>query len=179
MTTSDFIRKFRRYTRLALCFCLWINAHNAHAVGATCAVSSTGMAFGAYQPLTFAGELTSVDITSTANVRVVCTGLLALGGYTISLGPSMYGTGNRISTRFLNNTTNGGAYMGYNIFTESTYTTIWGDGTAGSLVNGTSPLTPGTSTSNHTVYGKVPAGQNILKAGSFSDSLTMTLTYTP
>lgn len=179
MTTPDCIRKFRRCTLLALCFGLWTHAHNAHALGATCTVSSTGMAFGAYQPVTLAGELTSVDKTSTANVRVVCTGLLALGGYTISLGPSTYGTGNLISTRYLNNTTNGGAYMAYNIFTENTYTTIWGNGTTGSLVTGTSALIIGTSTNNHTVYGKVPAGQNTLKAGSFSDSLTMTLTCSP
>ena len=179
MTTRDRIFRLRRYTLPALCFCLSVYASNAHALGAVCTVSSTGMAFGSYQPLTFAGKLTSVDKTSTANVRVVCTGLLALGGYTISLGPSTYGTGNLISTRYLNNTTNGGPYMAYNIYTESTYTTIWGNGTTGSLVTGTSALIIGTSTNNHTVYGKVLAGQNTLKAGSFSDGLTMTLTYTP
>ena len=179
MTTPDCIRKLFRQALLGFCFCLWTHANNAHALGATCTVSSTGMAFGSYQPLTFAGKLTSVDQTSTANVKVVCTGLLALGGYTISLGSSTYGTGNLISTRYLNNTTNGGPYMAYNIFTESTYTTIWGNGSTGSLVTGTSALIIGTSTNNHTVYGKVLAGQNTLKAGSFSDSLTMTLTYTP
>ena len=164
---------------LAFGFCLWAYAHNASALGATCTVSSTGMAFGVYQPVTFAGKLTSVDKTSTANVKVVCVGLLALGGYSISLGPSTYGTGNLISTRYLNNTTNGGPYMAYNIFTESTYTTVWGNGTIGSRVTGTSALIIGTSTNNHTVYGRVLAGQNTLKAGSFSDALTMTLIYTP
>ena len=179
MTTPECIRKLRWYNLLAFCFCLWAHAYNAHARGATCTVSSTGMSFGAYQPLTVAGNLTSVDKTSTADVKVVCTGILAQGGYTISLGQSMYGTGNLISMRYLSNTTNGGAYMAYNIFTKSTYTTIWGNGTTGSLVTGTSALVPGTSTNNHTVYGKVPAGQNTLKAGSFSDALTMTLTYSP
>ncbi len=179
MTIRDCIRKLGRYTLPALFFYLWVSANSAHALGATCTVSSTGLAFGSYQSLTFAGKLTSVDRTSTANVRVVCTGLLALGGYTIGLGPSTYGTGNLISTRYLNNTTNGGAYMAYNIFTEGSYTTIWGNGTTGSRVTGTSALILGTSTNNHTVYGKVLAGQNTLKAGSFSDSLTMTLTYSP
>ena len=179
MTARDYILRLRRYTLPALCLCMWAQADNAHALVATCSVSSTGMAFGIYQPLTFAGKLTSVDKTSTANVSVVCTGLLATGGYTISLGPSTYGTGNLISTRYLNNATNGGANMAYNIFTEGTYTTIWGNGTTGSLVTGTSALIIGTSTNNHTVYGKVLAGQNTLKAGSFSDSLAMTLTYNP
>ena len=69
--------------------------------------------------------------------------------------------------------------MAYNIFTESAYTTIWGNGSTGSMVTGTSALILGTSTNNHVVYGKVPAGQSTLKAGNFSDALTMTLTYNP
>ena len=179
MTIHDYIRKFRRYMLPALSLCLWAHANSACALGATCTVSSTGMAFGTYQPLAFAGKLISADITSNADVRVTCSGLLATGSYTISVGPSMYGTGNLISTRYLKNTTSGGAYMAYNIFTESAYTTIWGNGSTGSMVTGTSALILGTSTTNHVVYGKVPAGQSTLKAGNFSDALTMTLTYNP
>jgi spore coat protein U-like protein len=37
----------------------------------------------------------------------------------------------------------------------------------------------GDSNQSQPVYGKIPAGQNTLRAGSFSDSLTMTLTYNP
>ena len=179
MTILDFTRNFRRHMLPTLSLCLWTYATNAYALGATCTVRSTGMAFGNYQPLTYTVKLTSADKTSTADVKVICTGLLATGGYTISLGPSTYGTGNRISTRYLNNTTHGGLYMAYNIFTESAYTTIWGNGFTGSPVTGTGSLILGTSTNNHTVYGKVLAGQNTLKAGIFSDSLTMTLTYNP
>ena len=51
-----------------------------------------------------------------------------------------------------------------------------GDG-AGSTLNGSIPA--GSTNQSHTVYGKVPGGQNTLKAGSYSDSMVMTITYVP
>ncbi|MEO7391505.1 MAG: spore coat U domain-containing protein [Ramlibacter sp.] len=167
----------RACAMLALGLCL--SAVWGTAQGATCNVSSTGLAFGAYQPVTFAGKLTSADKTSTATVTVSCTGLLSQGGYSISLGAGSFGSGDRISTRYLNNNSNGGALMAYNIYTTAGYTTVWGNGASGSLLTGSAPLIPGSSTNTHTVYGRVPAGQTALRAGSYSDSLTMTISYSP
>ncbi len=110
-------RAMRRSAVLALGLC--VAAGGALAAGA-CTVSSTGLAFGGYQPLTFAGKLTSSDKTSTATVSVVCTAIAAGGSYTLALGAGSYGTGDGISTRYLNNTTNGGAAMVYNIYTTRT-----------------------------------------------------------
>jgi spore coat protein U-like protein len=148
----------------------------ALAAGA-CAISSSGLAFGAYQPLTFPGKLVSVERPSTATVSVMCTGIAAGGAYSIGLGPGTYGAGDRISTRYLNNTVNGGALMEFNVYADAGYTTVWGNGIIGSVFSGSIPA--GDSTRTHTAYGKVPAGQNTLKAGSFSDWLTMTITYNP
>lgn len=174
MTTTR-IRAMHRSTWLAWGLGLWAATGSVQA--GSCTVSSSGLAFGAYQPLTFAGKLTSVDKTSTATVSVVCTGIVTGGSYTISLGAGSYGAGDRISTRYLNNTPNGGDYMAFNVFTEASYTTVWGNGSIGALLNGSIPT--GGSNTSHTVYGKIPAGQNTLKAGSFSDSTIMTLTYNP
>lgn len=160
---------------LALGFGLW-GAASAVQAG-SCTVSSGGLAFGAYQPLTFAGKLSSVDKTSTATVSVVCAGIVTGGSYTIGLGASSYGAGDRISTRYLSNTPNGGDYMAFNVFTDASYITVWGNASIGALLNGSIPN--GGSNSSHTVYGKIAAGQNTLKAGSFSDSIIMTLTYNP
>jgi spore coat protein U-like protein len=160
---------------LALAVLLIIGSSVAHA--GSCTVSSTGLAFGAYQPLTFASKLTSIDVTSTATVSMVCSGITGGGSYTISLGAGAYGGGDRISTRYMNNATNGGDYMIYNIYTVPTYQTVWGNGTIGSLIGGTLPT--GDSSPSHTVYGKIPAGQNTLKAGTFSDTVTITLIYNP
>lgn len=165
----------RASTSLALALMLCAVAGIAQA--GSCTISSSGLAFGTYQPLTFASKLTSTDVTSTATVSMVCTGITGGGDYGISLGPGAYGSGDRISTRYMNNASNGGDYMTYNIYTGATYQTVWGNGTIGSLIAGT--LATGDSSPSHTVYGKVPAGQNTLKAGTFSDTLTITLTYNP
>jgi spore coat protein U-like protein len=154
---------------------LW--AASTPVLGGSCAVGSTGLAFGSYQPLTFAGKMSSTDKTSTATVSVLCTGIDVGGSYTISLGAGTYGPGNRISTRYLYNTTSSGDYMAFNAYTEGSYNTVWGNETAGSVLSGNIPT--GSSSQTHTVYGKVPAGQNTLKPGSFADSLVMTITYVP
>lgn len=140
----------------------------------TCTVSSSGMAFGVYQPLTFSGKLQSADDTSTATVSISCTSLLAGGSFTIALGPSA--VGNSFNPRYLANA-NGGANMNYNIYTDAAYTNVWADGTSGALITGSLPV--GSSNQSYTVFGRVPAGQSTLGAGSFSGSLTMTLTYNP
>lgn len=168
---------FRAMRRSAvLAFGLYVAAGGALAAGA-CTVSSSGLAFGGYQPLTFAGKLTSSDKTSTATISVVCTAIAAGGSYSVALGAGSYGPGDRISTRYMNNATNGGATMAYNIFTNAGYTTVWGNGAIGSLLNGSIPI--GDSNQSHTVYGKAPGGQSTLKAGSYMDSATMTVTYNP
>jgi spore coat protein U-like protein len=40
-------------------------------------------------------------------------------------------------------------------------------------------IPPGDSNQSHTVYGRIPGGQNTLWAGQYSGSLTMTITYSP
>jgi spore coat protein U-like protein len=175
MKKISLAQAMRCCTQGALGVILWTAANSV--LAGSCAVSSSGLAFGAYQPLTFAGKLNSVDKFSTATITVVCTGIAGGGGYSISLGPGTYGPGDRISTRYLANT-NGGDYMVFNVYREAGYSTIWGDGIiAGSVLGGTLPA--GDSNQQHAVYGRIAAGQNTLRAGSFSDSLMMTLTYNP
>lgn len=162
--------------RLAVALLLALfSAAKTHA--GNCTVSSSGLAFGSYQPLTIPGKFSSTAATSTASVSVVCTDIMSASTYTIALGPSIVGDGDRISTRFLANS-NGGDHMTFNVYREPSYSTVWGDGiTAGGVLGGTLPA--GDSNQSHAVYARAAAGQNTLKAGSFSGSLTMTLTYNP
>jgi spore coat protein U-like protein len=162
--------------RSTLALALGATAGGALAAGA-CSVSSSGLAFGTYQPLTLAGKLSSMDKTSTATVSLVCTAIDTGGGYTIALAASTYGPGNRVSNRYLNNSSKGGDYMVFNVYFDASYSTVLGNGTTGSLLSGSIPA--GNSNQSQTVYGKVPAGQSTLQAGGFSDSLTMTITYNP
>lgn len=143
---------------------------------AGCSVSSPGMAFGIYQPLTFAGKLTSSSVTSNVAISVVCNNIVTGGSYTISLGPSSVGGGDRINTKYLTNS-NGGDPMAYNIYREAGLLTVWGDGSVGQPLVGDIPV--GATNRSHTVYGRVMPGQRTLKAGSFSDALVITLNYVP
>jgi spore coat protein U-like protein len=143
------------------------------AAKAGCSLSSSGMAFGTYQPLTLAGKLVSTDRTSNATVSLVCTGVASAASYTVSLGPS---TGGSYSPRYLSNPV-GEPPMAFNIYLDPSHTVVWGDGTAGTRLSGSIPA--GDSHRTHTVYGKVPAGQKALRPGSFSGTLSMTLTYNP
>ncbi|MBC7445253.1 MAG: spore coat protein U domain-containing protein [Polaromonas sp.] len=145
-------------------------------VQAGCTASSSGLAFGVYPTLGFAGQLGSADVTSTASISIACQGMPAGSFYTLALGPSAAGSGNRIGTRYLANT-RGGDLMAFNLFTDANRTVVWGDGVTGALIRGT--LDAGGSHSSVAVYGKIPAGQSTLRAGSFLGSMTITLTYNP
>ena len=151
----------------------------AGAAHAGCNVSSTGMAFGSYEALNFNGKLASRDSLSNARISIVCSQIAAAGSFALALGPSPAGRGDRISTRYLSNSA-GGPDMQFNIYTNPSTTTVWGDGNTGSLINGSIPaIAFGSNTQSVTVYGRIPAGQTSLRAGFFAAELTMTLTYSP
>ncbi len=163
------------WVRLSLAMAMLV----ADPAWAGCSVSSSGLSFGAYQPLTFSGQLISADVLSTGTISITCSNMLSLGSYTLALGPSADGGGDRISTRYMANSS-GGANMAFNLYTDARRSVVWGNGGIGAQVSGSLPVvTLGSYTDNVTVYGKIPAGQNTLKAGSFSGSVTMTLTYIP
>lgn len=146
----------------------------AAAAAGSCTVSTTGLAFGAYQPLTFAGKRVSADVTSDATVSVVCTAITTGGSYSITLGPSPQG--NSIVPRYLARA-GGGPGMAFNVYLDAGFLSVWGDGFTGAAITGTLPA--GDSTRQYVVFGRVPAGQNALMVGNYSASMTMTITYNP
>ncbi len=165
-----------RWLRPALAMVLGCSCAGVVLAG-SCTVNSMGIAFGSYQPFGFPGKLSSTDRTSTASVTVSCVGIASPASYSIALGGSLHGAGNGIDVRYMLNTTQGGALMAYNLFTSATYGTVWGNGSIGGLLGGSLPV--GDSQQTHTVYGKVPAAQAALRAGSYADNVPMTLTYQP
>lgn len=124
-----------------------------------CTVSASGASFGAFDPL----ENVAVDTTGT--VTVTCS---PSASYTIELGTGgagtytqreMVGPGNRI--------------LGYNLYQDASRTTVWGDGSGGTAaVEGSDDG----SGSSHTIYGRIPAGQNPY-VGSYSDSMVVTVIF--
>jgi spore coat protein U-like protein len=68
---------------------------------------------------------------------------------------------------------NGGYILDYNLYTDPNRMVVWGDGISGVTVSGS-----GTgSTVDHPVYGRIPGGQTGAYIGSYSDTITVTLSF--
>ena len=136
----------------------------------SCSVSAPNVSFGSYD--VFAGS----PITSTTTISVTCT-LTGHGtenfDYAIALSPGL-------SNSFDQGTmTRGANALGYNLYSNSTRTTVWGDGSgAAPTVSGSMTLTrfARTKTDSPPVYGSVPALQDV-GVGAYSDNITIIVTY--
>jgi spore coat protein U-like protein len=136
---------------------------------ATCTATATSVAFGTYNPVS------ATPATSTGSIAVTCSvpsGPPETVALTVSLSTGL-------SLTYLPRRMFSGANpMDYNLFFSTAYTQIWGDGSAGTF-RGTATITArpnNPATARGTVYGRVPAQQNVA-AGSYLDSIIMTVTY--
>lgn len=130
-------------------------------------MTTTGISFGAYHVY----NPTPTD--STGTITVSCTGLLLslLESYTIQI--SQGGSGSFVSRLMAS----GSQRLAYNLYTDPTYTTVWGDGSAGTgTVSDSYLLGLFTVTRRYTVYGRIPAGQNA-RAGNYGDTVVVTVNY--
>lgn len=130
-----------------------------------CSISVSSLAFGAYDPTAAAAT------TFNGSVTVTCTAGSGVAGYNIQLTT---GGGGSYAGRQM---AAGGSALSYQIFSDSTRSQVWGDGTGGSSsLTGIDllPLTGGTRVLQ--VYGQI-AAKLAVTPGSYLDSLTATLTY--
>jgi spore coat protein U domain-containing protein, fimbrial subunit CupE1/2/3/6 len=88
---------------------------------------------------------------------------------TISLNGGI-GSSGSVATRTMESGANS---VNYSLYMNNSYATIWGDGTSGTS---TYPHTGTGSTTNLTIYGRVPS-QTTPTAGTYSDTITITVTY--
>lgn len=149
-----------------------LGAFEAHAH--TCSVQSTALAFGGY------ASPSGPRVDSTATVQVHCTPtylLLACSvSYTLSLSHGTVGTpGTRLMAA-------GSGQLRYDLYRDAARTVPWGDGgggggtVGGSITSGLLGLVCAPGTRNHTVYGRIPANQNV-PAGAYQDQVVLTITY--
>ena len=123
-------------------------------VMASCSISATNMSFASITT----GTTSNTDATSTLTVN--CSNGTP---FTIALGNgNNYSGGRRM--------TNGSTNINYYLYSDSGRSSQWSGAT---LVSGTG--TGGDQTFN--VYGRVPSGQLVLYAGSYTDTITATITY--
>jgi spore coat protein U-like protein len=146
----------------------------AAAGAAVCTVLATPHAFGNY---TSPG---GAQTDSTSTVTVTCTPDLILlacsTSYSIALSA---GTSASYNPRQL---ASGANRLDYNLYTSASRSTVWGDGSGGSsTVSGTIntsilSLLCLAGINNHTVYGRIPAAQNVAP-GIYADTITVTVTF--
>jgi spore coat protein U-like protein len=115
-------------------------------------------------PLSF-GNYTGALLDATTNLSVKCTNTAP---YTVGLNAGT-STGATVTNRMM--TGPGGALLNYSLYSNSSYTTNWGNST-GSWVSGS-----GTgAVQTLTVYGQIPANQKRI-SGTYTDTVTATITY--
>jgi spore coat protein U-like protein len=133
-------------------------------VTSACTVSGSTLNFGAsIDPLATA---TPLDATST--LTVVCTNTTP---YTVALNAGVNAGGaSNFGARKMKS---GANVLGYQLYTDTGRSTVWGDGTASSS---TSASTGTGSTQTLTIYGRLPSLANVVP-GSYTDTVTVTVSY--
>ena len=131
--------------------------------GISCTVSSAGLAFGVYD------VLASAPTDATGTVTVNCTGDSEPANNRI-LFLSGGGSGNYNARRMVA----GANQLNYQIYTDATRTTVWGDGSNGTGAVNLPVAVPGSASA--TLYGRVPALQAV-PTGAYLDTITVTVNF--
>lgn len=154
--------------RAAIVVALIASLHGAASASCflcSCSVATNNLAFGSYTPTA------SSPRDANATVTVTCTSVLEIFGsadIAISAGTSTNQTSRQMA--------NGTRRLNYNVYRDAARTQVWGNGSGGTgtvtvPLNGIILFS-----SSATAYGRIPAGQWV-GAGSYSDSLIVTVTY--
>jgi spore coat protein U-like protein len=126
---------------------------------AACTISTTAVNFGSYNVFSASPNDATGQITFRCSPPLppLVTIQLDKGGAS-SFNPRQMRQGSEI--------------LNYNLYLDSTRSTIWGDGTGGSQAYTQS--NPPASSQNANVYGRIPAGQDV-SAGSYGATVTATI----
>jgi spore coat protein U-like protein len=148
----------------------------ATAGAGTCTIQSiNGLSFGNYNPLGASPMSTNGSINLNCQLALVLP-LPFTATISLSTGSSFTYASRRMAP------TVGASRLNYNIYLDPTYSTVFGDGSAGTQVaQRCTPLLGlgcgSTSTaSNVTMCGLMPAGQDVA-IGSYLDSIVVTVTF--
>jgi spore coat protein U-like protein len=133
-------------------------------VAKNCIISATALSFGAFDGTN--------DLANTSSIAVRCT-----NGTAYDLNLSTGGSGNYPNRRMTDGTDN----LFYNLYTDGTYATVWGDGVTASSgnVDGTGTGMGSAQEVTYTVHGRLRAVDNTgpIGAGNYSDTIVATVVY--
>jgi spore coat protein U-like protein len=130
-----------------------------------CTITSTTLAFGAYDPIV-ANATTPLD--AAGSVDITCTKGAAT---TIGLSAGNNSASATTTTRAMSN--GAGGFLDYEIYSNAGRTTVWTNSGAGLL---TPPVAPSKATRSFPTYGRVPAGLDP-DTGSYTDTVTATVNF--
>lgn len=135
----------------------------------SCMASATEVAFGTYDPFSASPRDSTGSVSLNCNAHTTALTL----SYAVSL--SAGGSGNVAARRMLA----GANTLDYQLYTGPLRTVAWGDGSGGTskifgslLLNLLLPVS-----TTHTVYGRMPAAQTGAGAGTYADTITVTISY--
>ncbi|WP_414639502.1 Csu type fimbrial protein [Allosphingosinicella sp.] len=135
------------------------------ALGALISSPAGAACFLAVTPITFDyNPISAVTSTASGQIQVTCTLSSDSGVVYLSKGDS-----NDYSLRKMSGKD---SKLNYNLFTSSTYSLVWGDGTGGTGTRAAA----GRTTTILPVYGRIPGGQ-LVSGGSYTDAIIITFTY--
>jgi len=135
-------------------------------VAANCSISTTAVAFGAYDPVV-ANAVAAIDQTGTVSVN--CT---SGANATVTLGQGANAGGGSTDAVPVRRMSDGvTSFLNYTLYSDAGRTTAWGN------TGGTGQAHLGTgSAANLTVYGRLPGGQAV-PVGSYTDTVVATITF--
>ena len=130
---------------------------------AACTVTTVSVAFGAYDPTSGTPD----DTAGSATAR--CKRNDPAPNIALSTGGS--------GTFFPRRMTGGTWTLNYNLYTNAARTIVFGDGTGGTAtVNPPGVDVPGRTDYMATIYGRIPALQNV-GAATYNDTVIVTVTW--
>jgi spore coat protein U-like protein len=137
-----------------------------------CSLATTNVAFGAYSPLAFG----NTDTTGT--VKVDCGGVVGLLiPFNSAISAGSAGSSGSYANRQMKRGSNP---LAYNLCTDASYTTVWGDGSSATqLISAgfTLDLAGLAPAQGFYIYGRIPGRQLSAVPGVCADTINVTLTY--
>lgn len=134
-------------------------------VAANCTVTTSALAFGAYDPV---NTNLSTALLGTGTISVRCTNGSAA---TLELDQGLNAAAGSTASAPLRRLKSGSNHLSYSLFSDAPRTVVWATGGPQSVSHtGTGNVTA------LTVYGSVAAGQQV-PAGSYSDTVVVTVTF--
>lgn len=135
-------------------------------VAANCTITTSPVAFGAYDPVS---TNASAALNGTGSVSVTCT---SGASTTVTLGQGGNAdTGSTTAAPLRRLKDAGTNFLSYALYSDAGRTTVWGD----TAPTGAAHTGDGTLHAL-TVYGQIPGGQNV-PAANYSDTVVATITF--